>query len=631
LLPFSEKMVAYGKLFGLLAFSLAGSVSARQCKAIPGSPGWPSRGDWQQFNETLGGRLLDPSPPAAVCHPDRPEFNEAACAVVTENWFGSKLHADDPISPQWSHFANDSCLPDPTVPCLDEGFPEFAVNATTAEHVSLAINFARKNNIRLIVKNTGHDYLGRSTAGYSLSIWTHHMAEMAFETEPWTPKGCKSCAEVKHPRAVLGAGVQFGNVYGYLDTFNHTIVGGSGMTVGLGGFLTGGGHGILSGARGLGSDQVLEVEMVTPQGKLITLNECQNKDLFWAVRGGGGSTYGVITRFVLRAWPTPAITAGQFSLSVAPNSTAALGLGPLVLTKLPEWMERGITGYLWTVVNGPDMINIGGTIGGTYGVLVYEGDEPEKAAELEQIWQDIAAEARSRWGNDSVSLLHLPTVYPSFFAYLSDNRAKFPAGVPKFLDTRLMGSESLREETPELYETHKCAGTRGPNDSLNVMLVSGKGVHEARPRGGDSAVHPFWRKSAVLLGVDSLFEQRNPAATQKAIEGVNRCMAPLHKLEPDSGAYSNEVSPYPRTHQRINHDSSMVLPFIIVCLVSDSDLSRPCATRTTGSTSSLATTTSACSTSRSARIPRTSFGARLASAAKSGKRSRGSCAGSTNW
>jgi hypothetical protein len=85
-------MVAYGKLLGLLLFSLTGSVSARQCKAIPGSPDWPSRDVWQQFNETLGGRLLDPSPPAAVCHTDRPEYNEAACAVVTENWFESKFH-----------------------------------------------------------------------------------------------------------------------------------------------------------------------------------------------------------------------------------------------------------------------------------------------------------------------------------------------------------------------------------------------------------------------------------------------------------------------------------------------------------------------------------------------------------
>ena len=134
-----------------------------------------------------------------------------------------------------------------------------------------------------MVRNTGHDYLGRSSGGGSLSIWTHHLTEMAFEDGPFEPKGCRSCGE-SIPRAILGPGGQFANVYAFLDKFNHTIVGGSGLTVGLGGYLTGGGHGVLSGARGLGADQVLEVEMVTPRGDIITLNECQNTDLFWAVR-----------------------------------------------------------------------------------------------------------------------------------------------------------------------------------------------------------------------------------------------------------------------------------------------------------------------------------------------------------
>lgn len=66
---------------------------------------------------------------------------------------------------------------------------------------------------------------------------------------------------------------------------NLTIVGGGAGTVGVGGFLTGAGHGALSSTYGMGADQVLEVEMVTPGGDIITANECQHQDLFWAVRG----------------------------------------------------------------------------------------------------------------------------------------------------------------------------------------------------------------------------------------------------------------------------------------------------------------------------------------------------------
>ena len=57
--------------------------------------------------------------------------------------------------------SNDSCLPDPKYPCTGEGFSIYVVKATSAEHVAAGVNFARNHNIRLNVKGTGHDYLGR--------------------------------------------------------------------------------------------------------------------------------------------------------------------------------------------------------------------------------------------------------------------------------------------------------------------------------------------------------------------------------------------------------------------------------------------------------------------------------------
>lgn len=53
----------------------------------------------------------------------------------------------------------------------------------------------------------------------------------------------------------------------------------------LGGYLTGGGHGLLGPRYGMAADQVLEFEVVTPKGEIVTANECQNQDLFWALRG----------------------------------------------------------------------------------------------------------------------------------------------------------------------------------------------------------------------------------------------------------------------------------------------------------------------------------------------------------
>ena len=78
----------------------------------------------------------------------------------------------------------------------------------------------------------------------------------------------------------------------FAHRYNQNIVAGNSNTVSVGGYIAGGGHGIYSGRYGLAADNVLELEMVTPTGEVVTANECQNPDIFWAVRGGGGGTFG---------------------------------------------------------------------------------------------------------------------------------------------------------------------------------------------------------------------------------------------------------------------------------------------------------------------------------------------------
>ena len=80
----------------LALLGLASDAVASTCRAVPGSPKWPSPDVWSAFNDTLGGRLLDPTPPGAVCHPERKEFNADVCKNVTQAWSGSAFHAYDP-------------------------------------------------------------------------------------------------------------------------------------------------------------------------------------------------------------------------------------------------------------------------------------------------------------------------------------------------------------------------------------------------------------------------------------------------------------------------------------------------------------------------------------------------------
>jgi hypothetical protein len=80
---------------------------------------------------------------------------------VQAGWLLAEWHTQNPVSVIEDNWVNDTCLPDPTLPCSSEGYPIYVVNATTAEHMKKGIDFARQNKVRLVVKGTGHDYLGR--------------------------------------------------------------------------------------------------------------------------------------------------------------------------------------------------------------------------------------------------------------------------------------------------------------------------------------------------------------------------------------------------------------------------------------------------------------------------------------
>lgn len=134
-------------------------TQARICKATPNTPTWPCAADWRALNDTINGRLLQPPPPAAVCHPSQQAFDAEICNAT--DWTDAATYANDPlgiINPNWS---KDSCLPQPKYPCTGEGFPVYVVNASTSRDVSAAVEFAGKHSIRLNVKGSGHDYLGR--------------------------------------------------------------------------------------------------------------------------------------------------------------------------------------------------------------------------------------------------------------------------------------------------------------------------------------------------------------------------------------------------------------------------------------------------------------------------------------
>lgn len=107
---------------------------------------------------------------------------------------------------------------DPEGNCTVGGYPTYVVNASTVAQVQKAVNFARDSNLRLNIKNSGHDYNAKSTGGGALSIWTHHFNSI--EYLPHYPD------DASGPAFKVGAGVMLNDLYQAAEREGLSVVGG---------------------------------------------------------------------------------------------------------------------------------------------------------------------------------------------------------------------------------------------------------------------------------------------------------------------------------------------------------------------------------------------------------------------
>ncbi|KAL5319321.1 hypothetical protein ACEPPN_012372 [Leptodophora sp. 'Broadleaf-Isolate-01'] len=528
-------------LYQFLGFvSLGSSASQPKCKAIPGTSSWPSDAQWAHLNTSLSGQLLRPSPPGAVCHPTQPTFDPLACVAVGTGWLTSKWHTENPVSTLGNNWNNDTCLPIPTFPCTGKGYPVYVVNATTAEDVKKGVDFARENNVRLVVKGTGHDYLGRSVAPSSLSIWTHYMKGLSFH-DGFKPEGCKKSIEGNAITAA--AGTQMLELDEQAHLRNLTIVSGGAGTVGVGGYLTGGGHGALSSTYGMAADQVLEMKVVTPGGDIQTINECQNRDLFWAMRGGGGSTFGVITSVTIRAFPSTEIHIATFLLSTGPGTDGFWDAMANILSQYPTLDEQGLSGYAYLAPNflNPDW-NITNPVDGFAGTFLLPAlSSSNTSASLERVLKTLFADATAAYPGQFFSSVSVKS-FPDFWAWYKDSNGPLDAGQNQVLGSWLVDGETLTGNLTVLKEGYRAATP--PGHLTSVFLVGGKGVRDAKPRGGGNSVNPAWRKAYIhsIIGASwnpfDIAEEKK----QKALL-TDVYVEALRKMTPNSGAYVNEAYP----------------------------------------------------------------------------------------
>lgn len=114
------------------------------------------------------------------------------------------LRTDHPIANLWPLYTNNTCLPttNPNAVCTQGFYGNYVIVATKKEHIKAGVDFAREHNLRLIIRNTGHDFMGRSTGFGALIINTHSFKDVTF-AQKYTGPG-----DWTGSSATVGAGVQ---------------------------------------------------------------------------------------------------------------------------------------------------------------------------------------------------------------------------------------------------------------------------------------------------------------------------------------------------------------------------------------------------------------------------------------
>jgi FAD/FMN-containing dehydrogenase len=228
----------------------------------------------------------------AVCQPDA---GSAACADLFQN-LADPYYIDQSVNLTQTLGWIDAFTSEPSA---------YAVLAASSADVAAAVNFAREHNVRLVVKSGGHSYQGTSNAADSLLIWTRPNMQAVEVLDSFVPQGAAGRAEPE-PAVSVGAGAIWLDAYNAVTTVAGRYVQGGGCTtVGVSGLTQGGGFGSWSKNFGTAAANLLEAEVVTADGTVRVVNAFQDPDLFWALKGGGGGTFGVVTRFTLRTHPLP--------------------------------------------------------------------------------------------------------------------------------------------------------------------------------------------------------------------------------------------------------------------------------------------------------------------------------------
>ncbi|KAL6855741.1 hypothetical protein J3F83DRAFT_475402 [Trichoderma novae-zelandiae] len=510
--------------------STSTTPSSSSCRCLPSDPCWPAKPAWDAFNATVGGRLIATVPLASVCH-NSPfgRFSAGECAQLRDTWDFPDTHIEsssDPVAPFFSDRACD-VLAAPDAGCAVGALVQYSVDASSAADYLGTIKFAQENNIRLVIRNTGHDYYGKSTGAGAIALWTHHLKDVQllnYKSPAYTGKALK-----------VGAGVQNVEAQQFAHDNGLAVVTGNGLSVGLaGGYSQGGGHGPLVSKFGLAADQVLEWEVVTSTGQHLVASPTQNSDLYWALSGGGGGTYAAVLSTTVRAYPDLVSSALNLTFTdQGVTDDVFYGAVSSFLTTLPSIVDSGAT-VVFLLAPGVFLVQPVNAPGVT-------------KAKLQSLIDPTLNNLKSKGIGYDFHIDQFNTFLDSYNAYNPPpNVTEYNIGgrlIPRNLFTNQSGAASV------------AAAYRFINQHGGV--VSGVSVNVSKGQKVSNAVNPAWRTAITSTVVGLPFDPLNFQNNLDAQKTMTNVLVPkLDALSATKAAYLNEADMNQPNFQQVFYGSN---------------------------------------------------------------------------
>lgn len=528
-------------------YGLLGNLAAAASRwSLPGSPGWPSNRKWETLRRTLRGELISVDYPFAPHNAGKPRQAEALDNLRNAFYVG-----DEPALTQTSGWVDGwVCAPSP-----------YAVAAADAQDVARAVRFATHNRLRLAIRGGGHSYQGTSCAEGSLLIWTRRMNAVqlhdAFVAQG-SPEGTAAVSAV-----TVGAGAMWADAYNAVTTLGGRYVQGGGCTtVGVAGLVQSGGFGNFSKRFGTAAGNLLEAEVVTADGEILTVNQHLHPELFWAIKGGGGGSIAVLTSLTLRTHELPEWFGAVFGTVLAKDDEAYRALIARVLAFYQSTLFNEHWGEQISF-RASNRLNIS---------LVFQG---MRADEAKLAWQpliDWLAQHSDRYTMEKdIEFLGIPARHfwdISYFKqqgldlFVADPRTGAPPhhvlweGDQGQTGWFIHGYQSLWLPQTLLAPTQQAnlvealfTATRNWSVSLHFNKGLAGAPQAARDAAADTAMNPGVLDAfalAIIAGGSGPAYSGMPGdppdlrAAREAAADIRKAIEPLRKVAPGAGAYVSE-------------------------------------------------------------------------------------------